>query len=175
MLRRTLSLLIAVVALFGLVAPLSLRLAVAQEGTPAAGPELPPGISAEFIAGAPLAALPTDPGLVVLVRLTLEPGAVLPPEPNDPTGAFVVVESGALSLRSTGPLTVSRASEADFILEPVATDTEVTMSPGDAVYVGPFLATEVRNDGTEPGVFLLVNILPSEASGEAPEAATPAA
>ena len=175
MLRRPLSILITVVALFGLVAPLCLQFAVAQEGTPTAGPELPPGIGAEFIAGAPLAALPTNPGLIVMVRLTLEPGAVLPPEPNDPTGAFVVVESGTLILRSTGPLTVSRASEADFIMEPVATDTEVTMSSGDAVYVGPFQATEVRNDSDEPGVFLLVNILPSQGSEVAPEIATPAA
>ena len=175
MLRRTLSLLIAVVALFGLVAPLSPQRAVAQEGSPVAGPELPPGVTAEFIGGAPLAELPANPGLVVLVRLTLEPGAILPPEPNDPTGAFVVIESGALTARSTGPLTVSRASEADFIMEPVATDTETTLGPGDAVYVGPLQATEVRNDGDEPAVFLLVNILPSDAGEEAPLTATPAA
>jgi hypothetical protein len=175
MLRRTLSLLIAVMALSGLVAPLSPERVVAQEGSPVAGPELPPGVTAEFIGGAPLAELPANPGLVVLVRLTLEPGAILPPEPNDPTGAFVVIESGALTAQSTGPLTVSRASEADFIMEPVASDTETTLHAGDAVYVGPFQATEVRNDGDEPAVFLLVNILPSDASEEAPLTATPAA
>ena len=175
MLRRTLALLIAAVALFGLVAPLSPQFAVAQEGSPVAGPELPPGVTAEFIGGAPLAELPANPGLVVLVRLTLEPGAILPPEPNDPTGAFVVIESGALTAQSTGPLTVSRASEADFIMEPVASDTETTLHAGDAVYVGPFQATEVRNDGDEPAVFLLVNILPSDASEEASLTATPAA
>jgi hypothetical protein len=173
MLRRTLPLVLAVVALFGLIAPLSLQLAVAQESTPIAGPELPSGVTAEFIGGAPLAELPANPGLVVLVRLTLEPGAIVPPEPNDPTGAFVVIESGVLTARSTGPLTVSRASEEDFIMEPVATDTETTLGPGDALYVGPFQATEVRNDGDEPAVLLLVNILPSE-GGEAPPA-TPAA
>jgi hypothetical protein len=58
-------------------------------------------------------------------------------------------------------------------MEPVATDTETTLGPGDALYVGPFQATEVRNDGDEPAVLLLVNILPSE-GGEAPPA-TPAA
>lgn len=175
MLRRTLPLLIAFVALFGLVGLPGPRLAVAQEGSPVAEPELPPGVTAEFIGGAPLADLPANPGLVVLVRLTLEPGAILPPEPNDPTGAFVVIESGALTARSTGPLTVSRASEADFIMEPVAADTETILSPGDALYVGPFQATEVRNDDDEPAVFLLVNILPSDASEEAPLTATPAA
>jgi hypothetical protein len=173
MLRRTRPLVIAVVALFGLISPLSLQLAVAQESTPMAGPELPPGVTAEFIGGAPLAELPANPGLVVLVRLTLEPGAILPPEPNDPTGAFVVIESGALTTRSTGPLRVSRASEEDFIMEPVAADAETTLGPGDALYVGPFQATEVRNDGDEPAVFLLVNILPSEGGEALP--ATPAA
>ena len=88
------------------------------------------------------------------------------PEPNDPTGAFVVIESGALTVQSTGPLTVSRASEEDFILEPVATETETTLAPGDALYVGPFQSTEVRNEGDEPAVFLLVNILPSDMSEE---------
>jgi quercetin dioxygenase-like cupin family protein len=174
MIRRTFPLLIAVVVLFGLIAPRSLQQAVAQESTPMAGPELPPGVTAEFLGGAPLAELPTNPGLVVLVRLTLEPGAILPPEPNDPTGAFVVIESGALTTRATGPLTVSRASEEDFIMEPVAAETETTLGPGDALYVGPFQDTEVRNDGDEPAVFLLVNILPSE-GGEEALPATPAA
>jgi hypothetical protein len=164
--RRTLPLLIAVVALLSFTGLPSLQLAVAQEGTPSAGPELPPGVTAEFLGGAPLAELPANPGLVVLVRLTLEPGAIVPPEPNDPTGAFVVIESGALTARSTGPLTVSRASEEDFILEPVATDTETTLAPRDALYVGPFQSTEVRNEGDEPAVFLLVNILPSDMSEE---------
>ena len=166
MLRRTLPLLIAVVALFGVSAPLSLQLAVAQEGTPAAGPELPQGVTAEFLGGAPLTELPANPGLAVLVRLTLEPGADFPPDPNDPTGGLVVIESGILTFRSAGPVTVSRASEEDFVMEPVAADTESTLGPGDAVYVGPFQQTEVRNDGDEPAVFLLVNILPSDMSEE---------
>ena len=59
---------------------------------------------------------------------------------------------------------MSRASEEDFIIEPVATDTEIMLSRGDAVYVGPLQSTEIRNDGAEPAVFLLVNILPSDMS-----------
>ena len=175
MLRRTPPLIVAVAALFVLIAPCNTQLAVAQQSTPMAGPEMPPGVTAEFLGGTPLAELPVNPGLVVLVRLTLEPGAVLPSEPNDPTGAFVVIESGALTTRSTGPLTVSRASEEDFNMEPVAADTETTLGPGDALYVGPFQPTEVRNDGDEPAVFLLVNILSSDASEQAPLTATPAA
>jgi hypothetical protein len=176
MVRRTLLFLITVMVLFGLLAPLSPQLAIAQEGSPVAGPELPTGVTAEFIAGAPIGPLPASPGLALLVRLTLDPGAVFPPNPDDPTGSFVVVESGVLTFRSAGPLTVSRATgpDEDFLMEPVAADTEATLSQGDAVYVGPFQGTEVRNDGDEPGVFLLVNILPSEGSEEAPTIATPA-
>ncbi len=175
--RRLLPLLVAVVAVMSLVVPLGLSFATAQEGTPIAGPELPPGVTAEFIAGAPLAELPANPGMAVLVRLTLEPGAVLPPLPDDPTGGLVVVESGNLTIRSAGPITVSRATGPDeeFLMEPVAPDTEATLGPGDALYVGPFQDTEVRNDGDEPGVFLLVNILPSEGGEEAPATGTPAA
>jgi hypothetical protein len=170
MLRRSLSLLVAVLLLMSVVVPI----AAAQEATPELGPELPPGVNAEFLGGAPMAKLPANPGVAVLVRLTIEPGADLPADPNDPTAAFLVVESGALTLTSQGPMTVSRASETEFRFEPVAEKTEVTLTRGDAVSVGPFQGTEARNDGDEPVVFLLVNILPAGMAGEATPAASPA-
>jgi quercetin dioxygenase-like cupin family protein len=175
--RRSLTLLVGIVMLFGFVASQNLPRAVAQEGTPSGEPELPPGATAEFIAAAPLGALPANPDLIAMIRLTLEPGATFPADPNDPTGAFVIVESGTLTIRTEAPLTVSRATgpEEDFNMEPIASDTDVTLGPGDAVYVEPFQAPEARNDGDEQAVFLLVNILPSEEEGGATPNATPAA
>ncbi|MCC7024193.1 MAG: hypothetical protein IT338_15315 [Thermomicrobiales bacterium] len=170
MFRRPRSLLVAVLLLMCVVVPI----AAAQEATPELGPELPPGVSAEFLGGAPMPELPANPGVVVLVRLTIETGAALPADPNDPTAAFIVVESGALTLTSQGPITVSRASEAEFRFEPVAEKTAVTLTTGDAVSVGPFQGTEARNDGDVPAVFLLVNILPAGMAGEATPAASPA-
>jgi len=65
-------------------------------------------------------------------------------------------------------------AEDETLMEPVASDTQAILSQGDAVYIGPYQATEVRNDGDEPTEFLLVNILPLEGSEETPTTATPA-
>lgn len=145
------------VVLPGLVGPPTLRPAAAQEATPAASPaaegELPPGVSLEFIAGAPVAELPPTSASMVLVRLTLQPGAVLPVSPDDPSGSLVVVEAGTLTVR----------------FEDAA--TESTYGLGDAFYGPPFVAGEVSNRGPEPAVLLLAIVAPEE--GES-GAATPA-
>lgn len=143
---------VMVIVLLGLLAPRSLPLATAQEGTPAAEDELPPGVTSEFIAGASAAELPPTPAFMVLVRLTLEPGAVLPADPNDPSGAFVVVEAGTITVRLEDPA------------------TEATLGPGESFYGPPFVAGEVSNQGQEPAVLLLAIIGPEEDES----AATPA-
>jgi len=147
---------VAALMLLGLIVPPSASFAAAQEGTPAAGSaaedELPPGVTSEFIGGGPVTELPPTPGFMVLVRLTIEPGAVLPADPNDPSGAFVVVEAGTLTLRLQEPA------------------TESTLGPGEAFYGAPFVEGELSNEGQEPVVLLLAIIGPEE--GE--PAATPA-
>lgn len=174
--RRTLLLVVLLLAL-STVAPRALPTA-AQSATPATDqgePPMPPGLSAEWVAGAPVTALPDKADLIVMIRLTLAPGAVLPADPNDPTAAFVVVESGTLTLQSAQPLTISRATgqdTPDLKLDQIAPNTKTTLAKGDAVYGGPQTPAEVSNEGSEPAVFLLVNFGPESQMG--PPEATPA-
>ncbi len=140
---------VVAVMLLGLVALQGLPAATAQGGTPAASPAvedfLPPGVTSEFIAAGRVAMLPPTPGSIALFRLTLEPGAGFPPDPNNPTGSFVVVEAGAVTVRSE--------------TSPVA---EGLHQAGESFYLEPFAATEVRNDGQELLVLLVVNLAPEQ-------------
>ncbi len=137
---------------------------VAQEGTPAAEEMLPPGVAAAFLAGGPIAELPQRPGYLVLVRLTLEPGAVLPGEPDDPTFALIYVESGTVTVRGEAALAVARATPgADFPAEEeLAAGTEFTLGSGDSFVAPPNVAGEVRNDGSAPAVLLAGLAVPAE-------------
>ena len=142
---------------------------VAQEGTPAAEERLPLGAAAAFLAGGPIAELPQRPGYLVMVRLTLEPGAVLPPNPNDPTFALVYVESGTLTIRSEAAVGVARATPgAEFPAEEeLAAGTELTLGPGDSFVAPPNVHGELRNDGTAPAVLLMALAVPAEAGAPA--------
>ncbi len=162
--RLLVPLVVAAVIVLGLgfVVPRGLPLAVAQDAPAAASPtaedELPPGVTSEFIAAGSVADLPPTPAFMVLIRLTLEPGAVLPADANDPSGAFIVVEAGTPTIRLDGP-----------------SATESTLGPGDSVYGPPFTAGEIRNDGQEPVVLLLAIIGPEGVDADESGAATPAA
>jgi hypothetical protein len=156
--RPSLPLAAALVLLIGLVALGGRSFAAAQEATPAAaaGDELAPGVTSEFITGAAVGELPPTPAFMVLVRLTMEPGAVLPADPNDPTGTLLLVESGTLAVRLGAPTAIAS-----------------TLGPGESIYGAPFSAGELRNDGREPAVLLLAIIGPEEADDAG--VATPAA
>ncbi len=151
--RFSVPLTVMFVVVLGLLAPLRLSFVAAQEGTPSPEDELPPGITAEFIAGGAVSELPPTPASFFVLRLTLEPGAAFPAEPDDPSGAFIVVEAGTLTVRFED------------------SGTELTYGAGESFYGPPFAAAEVSNQSQDPVVVLLVVIGPEE--GDA--AATPAA
>jgi len=157
--RRSFPLVVLAFVALGLGAPWIPSLA-AQLGTPAAVPsaehEMPPGVTSVFIATGPVSELPPTPAFMVIIRLTLEPGAVLPADPSDPAGAFIVVEAGTATVR----------------LGETAT-AELTLGPGGSLYGPPFTPGEIRNDGQEPLVLLLAIVGPDGEEGSAE--ATPAA
>ena len=141
--------------------------AFAQEATPAGEEEMSvQGITFEPITIAPGVSAP-DPTDMVVVRIALEPGALLPSSEDDPDGGLIIVESGVLTIRMETPLTVSRAgsvmgaiatAEATGTFAPefeeIASGEEVTLGAGDAVYVPAHVARELRNDGQERAVAL---------------------
>jgi len=152
---------------------------VAQAATPA-GPMFPPGVTAQPLAVGPGLPLPS-PADLVLVRLTIAPGATLPNDPNDPSLALVSVESGTLTLHFTTPLTITRAAamatlatpEAAFPApEQVAAGATAKLAVGDSVIAPPNAGGDVRNEGNVPVVLLAAIVAPS---GMGTPEATPAA
>ena len=153
----------------------------AQDATPAAEEEgfpLPEGVSGAFLAYAPATDLP-GVGELALFRLTFEPGAAYPLDPNDPSTALVVVEQGELTFELDAAVTVVRAPEegqfpTDY--EEVAAGEGFTLAEGDSTLVPGNVAGEARNDGDGEAVLLISNVAPSGGGvSAAGNAATPAA
>ena len=178
---RRLALLGSVVAivLVGLLAAGQATDAVAQEGTPPADEfELPEGVSFEALAFGLAEAVPPGPTGLALFRARLEPGARIDLDP-DPSYFMVYVEAGALTFRVDTPVRVTRAAAGtpaatgqgpEATPEEVAAGTEVTLRAGDAALFPPNpggAAGEVRNDGQEPAVALVVSAGPAEGAGAA--------
>ncbi len=180
---------VVIIALLGLlVASSPVARAIAQDGTPAAGDEGAFGI--EGVSFEPLAVAPgmTLPGTadLVLVRIGLEPGAVLPSDPEDPSLAMVLIESGELTLVLDGPVTITRAgsfapalatAEAGgaFVApeETTEADDTVTVQAGDVVVFPPNIGGEIRNEGEEPVVGLAFIVEPPSSDGGVPAESTP--
>lgn len=186
-LLRLLPVLLVAVALLGLalVAPRAGGVA-AQEATPGAEGE-PEGVVFEPLAVTAGVALPS-PGDLVVVRITLAPGAVLPSDPNDPSLGMVLLESGELTIRLDKPATITRAgtfapaiatAEATGTFpapeETVAANQTATLRAGDVFYAPASAGGEIRNDGAEPAVGLIFIVAPPEAEEGAPAAGTPGA
>ena len=144
--------------------------ALAQEASPPAdGPPMMEGVSVSFIGAAPISELPPNPAVMAAVRLTLEPGAGFPAEPTDPTASFLLVESGQVTIVAVDPVPIGRADEEEF--GEVAAGEEVVLNPGDTAFARPFIAAGLRNDGDEPAVLLLINIVDADdIEGGGPEA-----
>ena len=166
---------VVVVMLLGIIAVWVQPVAVAQDATPSSDMQEPAGVTFEPLAITSGVTLPS-PADLITVRLTIDPGAVLPSEASDPTGGMLIVESGTLTLRLDTPLAVSRSgslmaaigtAEATGTFTPteeqIASGEEVTMSVGDVVYIPGSVSGEIRNDGDEPAVAHVVLIGPTEA------------
>jgi hypothetical protein len=111
----------------------------------------------------------------VATRFTIDPGSTLPLQANDPTGGMLVVESGTFTVRLQTDWAESckgqmasafTTTEATGVFspsgEPVARGDEVTMAAGDA-YIPGSINGEIRNDGTEPAIGLVMLVGPTSA------------
>lgn len=179
---------LAAVVLLGTLAVAGLRPTAAQDATPGAEEDFGlEGLTFEPIGFGAANRLPAAPADLVLIRLTIEPAAYLPFDPEDASVALVAVESGTVTVRADVPLQVLRAAtlamfatpgavEEDAVPAPedVAADTEFTLEAGDSVVFPPNVGGEARNEGSEPAVLLaaIVEAQPGDADG-AP-AGTPA-
>ena len=186
---RRVSLLVSLVAV-GLLAHVVVTRptarALAQEATPAVEELALEGVSFEPLAVTSGLTLPS-PGDLVLVRIGLDPGAVLPSDPADPSLAMVLIETGELTVQLDAPVTVTRAGSfgpalataeagGEFVAPEatVAAGEEVTLQAGDVAYLPANVSGEVRNDGTERVVGLAFIVAPPDQGDAVPAEGTPA-
>ena len=141
----------------------------------------PEGVTFEPIAITSGLTLPS-PADMIAARFRIEPGATLPLEASDPTGGMLIVESGTFTVRVDTPWAISRSgslassiatAEASGTFtspdEQIASGDEATLDAGDAAYIPGSISGEIRNDGTEAAVGLVVLVGPTEAmSGATP-------
>ena len=180
---RRVGVLVSVVAvmLLGMLALHAQPVAIAQEASPAAdGMELE-GVTFEPLAITSGLTIPSPADMIAL-RFSMEPGAVLPIEASDPSSGMLIVESGTLTVRVDADWAVSRSGALNAAIgtavatgtftpsdERTASGEEVTMSAGDAAYIPGSVSGEIRNDGQEPAMGLVVLVGPSETmSGATP-------
>jgi hypothetical protein len=145
-------------------------LVAAQEGTPQ-GEMTMAGVDVETLTFAAAEVLPPAPAALVLQRYRLEPGAVQSSEATDPSLAFIYQESGTATIRIAAPILVTRAGATPGepgAQEEIPADTDFTFGPGDSFAWPPFVAGEVRNEGSEPAMALVVIVAPQEAATPTP-------
>ena len=176
--RRIASLLaVFALVLVSLAALASPRWAMAQDSTPAAGP--PPdeeGVTFTPLGFAPGVALPAQ-GDLILIDLTIDPGAVSTFLESDPVGGLLYVESGEFTVvNATSTLSVTRgqamqeamaagAMDDSAFQETIEAGQETTLATGDVVYVPGNIAGEIRNDGDEVAEGTIVLIAPGGTLG----------
>jgi mannose-6-phosphate isomerase-like protein (cupin superfamily) len=169
--RQSSMLLSLVVVFLGMITLPTQPIAIAQEATPA-GVEIG-GVTFEPVGLATGIDLP-HPGDVFVGRAVLAPGGVVPIAATDPALGILLVESGTLTVRIDGPMTVTRGAgvgesiataqatqEFGTLLEVIPAGEGVTLAAGDAAYIPAQVAGEIRNEGQEPAVRLAILVLPS--------------
>jgi hypothetical protein len=172
--RKRLPGIVVALVILGMAALANLPLGVgAQDASPAAAPEgPPPGLTFETLAFIPVDELPATPAFSIVDRVTIEPGAVLPSEPDSPNLTFFLVEQGTLTIQTDAPIGITRGQAVAAALEAggelpateqTAAGADVTMETGDAAAWPGLVGGELRNDGAEPVVLLAVNIVPADA------------
>ena len=167
------------VGLMGTLAAPTPPVAIAHEATPATQP----AVTFEAVAFASGIPLPAT-GDVSVARIGFAPGTGFPMAATDPVHGLAVIESGELTLRAGRPLVVTRAGALGAAMKPaggmtiapaieeIATGQEVTVRAGDTVLFPPHGGGEIRNDGLEHTVVLIVYVGPPLPEGP-PVAGTP--
>ena len=152
---------LALIVLLGLVATMG-RSTNAQESFSTPGPdefELAPGQIGRELASGRFENPPAGALHMGLLRVTYDPGSVFSAGgPDDPTGALILVESGTLTARIEGPVTVTRTTGT----EEVAAGIEFTLGPGESFVWEPFVVGDIRNDGQEPAVSFAGFLAPAD-------------
>ena len=136
----------------------------AQEATPTAvGPVgdvsgMPEGVTLIPLGGFPVHDLPTEPFTIRMVRVTLEPGAVVPPAAVPyPAAAYVEAGEG---------VTCPEGGEGRWLYGPDGElldsgPMEMVFPVGTWCYTSPNTVDGIRNDGTDRASILGIELIPT--------------
>lgn len=163
----TSTLILAVAALLGLGPALT----SAQDGTPTADPFA--GVTIEALGSAVPSAAPDD--ALVLLRLTMEPGANIPAH-SHPGPVVLYVDSGTFGttwVEGEGQLTRAAMAGTPAAAEPVTAGAELILESGDTLAYEGAVHT-MANAGDEPLVLLVSALLVADQPGFLFAEATPA-
>ena len=111
----------------------------------------------------PEGGLPVAPAFVLLRRINLEPGGLMPAH-SHPGFAFYRIESGTLEVVVSGKAVLSRAATDDATPEPAADaplDEAFRMRRGDTLATWPQTPKAYRNPGERPTKVLAGFLLPA--------------
>ena len=136
----------------------------AQDATPPSRQQAgaPEGVSYVTLASGTIQVLSPGTANLVLGRIRLAPGAILPFDPADPSVDLVYMSSGTLTFRIDAPMTVARGVRSGTPVptepEAIPANTEFTLSDGDSALFPPNPVGEVRNDGDEDATAWVTNV-----------------
>jgi hypothetical protein len=121
-----------------------------------------PGVAVETLGRSPVGEEGSDE--LVLLRVTIEPGASLPPS-DEPHAAVVVLEEGRIGVTlepATGRASLTLAGGNGSI--PLAAGAETILAPGDAVSAGEAARLAWHNAGDGEAMLLYTAVAGSGAS-----------
>ena len=147
------------VVLLIIAGSIAVRPGAAQEGSPPAGFEIAPGVTATDAVFAEGAADPTA------YTLVFAPGTVYEVAPT-PTLDLVYVDEGAATLTLDAPVTIHRSGGP----EEVAANTEFAAAAGDYFVMTPLTGGQVRNEADAPVTFSIASIRMSAEAAATPSA-----
>ncbi len=133
----------------------------AQEATPAPVGEvsgMPEGVTLIPLGGFPVHDLPTEPFTIRVVRVTLEPGASVPPAAVPyPAAAYVEAGEG---------VTCPEGGEGRWLYGPDGElldsgTMEMVFPVGTWCYTSPNTVDGIRNDGTDQASILGIELVPT--------------
>ena len=145
-----------------LLPALALSTVLLGESVGARQGEAIPGVEIEELGRSPVGEEAGDE--LVLLRVTLEPGASLP-APGSSAAVVVVVEEGRAGVALEGA-----AGEASLTLAggngtvPLTSGTETILAPGDAVSAGEGMRLALRNAGDDEAKLLYAVVSPAGGS-----------
>ena len=143
----------------------------AQDATPPSEATAPgEGVSFMPIGGVDGVTVP-NPGMLLAIRVQMEPGATAPLVAGNPSTGLFMVEAGVFTVQIDGSWNVTRSASAGGQLEAPAAGDVVRLEAGDVAYVPADVAGELRNDEDLPAIGVM--FLVSPASADPTAAATP--